>query len=453
MSRKSQGNLSTGAPSDASHLADDAILAPLLVQTQLMSQNQLEQALERRRIRGGSLLESIFGLGFLTPDDLVQFMLTNADAASGGLAALQPHPDIVASLPADLARRHFAVPMDRIDGVLLVGAPEPLSNEAIRELAAAAGRPVRTIVVHRDDVQSALELYYGPAAALPDAEGVKGALKLGHVAGLIRNINSLPALPETVERVQQALGDPHTSVADVVVIITMDPPIAAKVLSVANSAAYGFQQEITDLSLAVSLLGLRETYDIVLSVAVLDFLNKLKGFDYRVFWLESMCCAAAARIVAKAAGRRNAPGVFTAGLLHDLGRPALWEAVPELCRQIGDGPLGKELVQAEERLLGISHPEAGYELAKHWKLPTEIAETIRFHHRPLDAREAREHVAIVALADRMVHASGDTVEENRWVFEGQQPIFDIIGLDFENAEAMLADYIKLRDDALRDAEE
>jgi HD-like signal output (HDOD) protein len=440
-----------------SRIDSDEALVPLLLQARLVSATQVDQAVKRRRDRGGTLLESIFGLGFLAPGDLVNFLLSDPQASRISLAALKPQSDIIGSLPAALARKHRVVPMDKLGETLLVGMAEPLDRAALRELAEACGCDVRTLLVGSEDVQSALALYYGdvsrPEAPSVDVTHLQGAFKLGHVAQLIRNIQSLPALPETVERVHDAMADPRSSVAEVVEIITMDPPIAAKVLSVANSAAYGFPQDIKDLNLAVSLLGLRETYTIVLSAAVVDFLNKLKDFDYRVFWLESMCCAAASRIVARAAGRRNMPGVFTAGLLHDLGRPVLWEAVPDLCRQISSAPLGDELVRAEERVIGISHPEAGYELALHWNLPAEIAETIRCHHRPETASVAPEHVAIIALADRMVHAPGEDVDENQEAFKGLESAFATLGLDIENAEAMLEEYLHLRESALREVDE
>lgn len=447
----------SGAGPDSAMTASDEALVPLLVQARLVSAAQVDQAVERCRRRGGTLLESIFGLGFLAPDDLVSFLVADPEASQISLAALRPRTEVLDSLSAGLARKHRVVPMDRVGETLLVGMAEPLEESAVRELAEASGCDVRTLLVGSEDVGSALALYYGDGgpsrAAAVEASHLHGAFKLGHVAQLIRNIQSLPALPETVDRVHDAMANPHSSVADVVEIITMDPPVAAKVLSVANSAAYGFPQDIRDLNLAVSLLGLRETYAIVLSAAVVDFLHKLKDFDYRVFWLESMCCAAASRIVAKAAGRRNLPGVFTAGLLHDLGRPVLWEAVPDLCRQIGNDVLGDELARAEERVIGVSHPEAGYELALHWNLPVEIAETIRCHHRPADASAAGEHVAIVALADRMVHAAGDSVEANRDVFDGLDSVFQALGLDIENAEAMLDEYLRLREAALREADE
>ncbi|MBN2310181.1 MAG: HDOD domain-containing protein, partial [Candidatus Hydrogenedentes bacterium] len=217
--------------------------------------------------------------------------------------------------------------------------------------------------------------------------------------------------------------------------------------SVANSAAYGFPQRVDDLKLAVSLLGLRETYSLVLSCAVVDLLKKSKQFDYRVFWLESMCCAAAARIVAKASGRRQLFGVFSAGLLHDLGRVALAQVASHSYARIDAYLPPDELLAAEEQLLGLTHTEAGYELATHWNLPEEIAEPIRFHHKPALATKARENVAIVGIASLMVRAMGTELEENESIFAGHEETLALLGLDEEFSEAMLNEFLERRADS------
>ena len=91
------------------------------------------------------------------------------------------------------------------------------------------------------------------------------------------------------------MQEPDSSIDDIASVISLDPPIAAKVLSVANSAAYGFPNRVESLSLAVTLMGLRETYSIVLSAAVLDMFETSRHFDYEAFWMASVCCAAAGR--------------------------------------------------------------------------------------------------------------------------------------------------------------
>jgi putative nucleotidyltransferase with HDIG domain len=150
----------------------------------------------------------------------------------------------------------------------------------------------------------------------------------------------------------------------------------------------------------VSLLGLVETYSVVISSAVINVFDKSRTFDYMAFWLESQMCARVARALSKFLELKNQSGVFSAGLLHDIGRVALVQIVPKHYERISPELVGLDLVKAEEEVLGLTHTEAGYELAQHWDLPPELAECIRFHHAPHHASEERRGIAsIVNVAE------------------------------------------------------
>ncbi|HIJ72636.1 MAG TPA: HDOD domain-containing protein [Candidatus Hydrogenedentes bacterium] len=432
-------------------------IGELLVGAGAITRAQYDQAVSVQAGGGGEIVDILISQGHIGPSDLVNVILSDPGVVAAGSARFEISPAVLGLVSPVLARKHRIVPMDRVGEVLLVGTSHLLDAAAKKELEGTVGLELKMVLCSSADIEAALGRYYseevgqGPADMERQVQELEGTLRLSHVAHLIRQLRSLPALPETVGGVHQAIEDPSSSIANVVEIITMDPPVAAKVLSVANSAAYGFRHDIHDLKLAVSLLGLRETYAIVLSVAVVDFLNKVKRLDYRSFWIESMCCATATRIVAKACGHRQLVGVFSAGLLHDLGRAALWATVPDLYEKVGGDLWALDLVAEEERIVGLSHTEAGYELAHRWNLPAEIAEPIRFHHRPERATTAKTQVAVVAVAELMVRARGRTVEENKDVFLGYENILDMLDLDSETAEAVLEEYLVLRDHALREA--
>ena len=67
--------------------------------------------------------------------------------------------------------------------------------------------------------------------------------------------------------------------------------------------------------------------------------------------------------------------------------------------------LGVALIEAEETHLGLTHTEAGYQLARHWDFPESLAECIRYHHRPEFASDLhRKSVAIISIADMVSRA-------------------------------------------------
>ena len=79
----------------------------------------------------------------------------------------------------------------------------------------------------------------------------------------------LPAFPEAVLRVQRALQSPDTSAGDVVDILSSDAGLAARILRIANSAAFRAPAgEITDLRNAVNRLGFNTVRTIAVDFAM-----------------------------------------------------------------------------------------------------------------------------------------------------------------------------------------
>lgn len=442
-------------------------IGELLVDAGLVDAQQLNEGLNIQQQRGTKIVETLITLGYLTAESFVQFLARQPGIASIDLSKYEIPRDLIALIPRDMAVKHELFPIDKLGKLLTVGMVCPLDAATVKEIETSTGLRVKPLLCAPNDIRAAIERYYPApvveaepvAKAQPEAkpaegdENVKGlatSLRLSNVANMIRQIDSLPALPETVRRVQDATLDPMSSIRDVADIIVMDPPIAAKVLSVANSAAYGFAQRVDEVSLAVSLLGLRETYSIVLSAAVVNVFEKTQTLDYRQFWLDAMCCAGATRIVTRAAGRKHIPGVFSGGLLHDIGRLALSEAVPELYSKVQKELQGADLMLAEEDSIGLSHTEAGYVLADHWGLPIDIVEPIRFHHKPDLATDAKEATAIVAIAEVMARTPGDNVDVWKNAIQSLAGPMGALGIDVENAEAMFQEYHNLRESCLRE---
>lgn len=436
-------------------------IGEMMLEAGLINPAQLEQGLSVQRAEGRKLVETLIALGHLTPGAFVEFLAKQPGIASIDLSKYEIPRELVNLIPREIAAKHQVFPLDKLGKLLTVGMVCPLDAETVRNIEELTGLRVKALLCSPEDIRAAIERYYpvpesdgAPAEQPANGANVRGlacSIRLSNVAGLIRQIHTLPALPETVQRVRHATLDPETSVKQVADIITLDPPIAAKVLSVANSAAYGFPQRVDDVTLAVSLLGLRETYSIVLSAAVVDFFDKSRTFDYKQFWLESMCCAGATRIVARAANQSRAHGLFAAGLLHDLGRLVLAEVVADAYARVPAGINGEELIVAEEREIGIGHPEAGYVLADVWGLPADITEPIRYHHHPERAADHKAHVAIVAIAESLARAKGETTEENLALVEALKPAFERIGLDPQRGRALIEEYHQVRDRCFKDA--
>ena len=184
-------------------------------------------------------------------------------------------------------------------------------------------------------------------------------------------------------------------------------------LRLANSAYFGLSRRIGSSREAIAILGLKRVYDVATMAAMQRLLPKqIPGYELssQAFWRHSVAVASFADNLSRAAGIATPATVFTAGLMHDIGKLILGEflalhATPILEKLRGEG---KTLVGAEREILGVDHTEVGAALATQWKLPDQVVAVIRWHHRPDDvpADVPRDCVDLTHIADALAHAFG-----------------------------------------------
>lgn len=434
-------------------------IGELLVDAGLIQGDQLQKGLELQAAKGGKIVENLIKLGYLNAEEFASFLARQPGVASIDLSECVISRDVITLIPREIAIKHEVVPIDRLGPLLTVAMVCPLDHALVQDIESRTGLRVKPLLCLPNDIRAVINRYYpsdqrsDPQEETegPNVAGLNATIKLSRVAAMVRQVDALPALPESVRRVQEATTNLESSVRDVANIIMFDPPIAAKVLSVANSAAYGFSQRIDDVTQAVSLLGLREVYSIVLSFAIVNTFKQSDTIDYKSFWLTSIRCAAATLIVANAGGRKREPGVFSAGLLHDIGRLVLARVAPDIYARVDQNLNGRHLAASEEDIVGLSHMEAGYLFATHWELPVEIAEPIRYHHRPEFAIDSKDRVAIVAIASELAELRGEPQESDRGTLQGLHEPMRMLGIDEEAAEAMLSKYLTVRAKCLDDS--
>jgi HD-like signal output (HDOD) protein len=136
----------------------------------------------------------------------------------------------------------------------------------------------------------------------------------------------LPAFPDAVLRIQNALQSADSSAKDIVAILSSDPALAAEVLRTANSAIFKpADKEITDLRNAVTRLGLNMVRTIAVAFAMRqlrkrDVYSPAGRAEIESIWRDSLDLAALCYVVAKHCTPLNADQALLAGLLHGLGR-------------------------------------------------------------------------------------------------------------------------------------
>lgn len=227
-------------------------------------------------------------------------------------------------------------------------------------------------------------------------------------------ITRMPSLPVTVSKVLEVCNNPRTSPIDLDNVIKLDPVLMGKVLKLINSAYYGLGTQVTSLARAIIMLGVNTVKNLALSTAVIDRLvdkGAFQALNMDGFWRHSLCVGVTSKLIARRRGVDPASieEYFAAGLLHDIGKIPLNNALAEdYVRTMALSDRERiPLFLAEKRVLDLDHCEAGLVIAESWKLSGAIGDTIAYHHTHESYRgEHGDVVRTVAIANYFANREG-----------------------------------------------
>lgn len=268
------------------------------------------------------------------------------------------------------------------------------------------------------------------------------------VERILKSIKTIPAFPETGNKVAQLLGQADYSVSQVANIIKFDPSMTANILKMANSVYFSPLHRISNINDAVIYLGQKNLLRAIQTAGISKYFKKgASGYFDKTAGLWEHCVAVAlmSQILSKKITGKEDSTLYTAALLHDVGKIIMGEfvrdALPKISKLVSEKSMS--FLEAEEVVLGINHADLGGKIAEHWNFPAEITEAIAYHHRP-DLLEKEEKIVpwIVYMADQacLMLGVGGGVEglAQRAVSELLKK-FNLRMRDFETSMVMLSD--------------
>jgi len=200
---------------------------------------------------------------------------------------------------------------------------------------------------------------------------------------LIRNAEQyLPVCPQVFSKLNELLGSANSSCEDLARVVALDPILASEVLRIVNSIRFGTSSNVSSIEHAVLRMGFQEVNTIALSLQARGIFKGSGWSEFNVMlWKHSVRTAALAKLLANRHSLHAAPGAFTAGLLHDIGKMVLVQADPEYARVLGAmGMRGRECVSFEIQRYGTDHTVVGAELLRNWRMPAALVKQIEEHH-------------------------------------------------------------------------
>jgi len=231
-------------------------------------------------------------------------------------------------------------------------------------------------------------------------------LKMAAIQQALKNVTDIPTLPTSVLRVLELMEFSDCCVSDLAKVISYDPPMAAKVLMIANSSFYGFKESIGTINQAITIMGFSALKNALFSMAVFDlFSSTTKGTDLPGLWTHSISTATASKLLAQRFRYPNPEKAYTAGLLHDIGKIIIIKYLPMGALKAAEVAKAQriKLESAELQVLGATHADVGAWLLGKWKLPSTIVEAVRLHHQPTLSQDNFELTGVVYLANILSH--------------------------------------------------
>ncbi len=254
---------------------------------------------------------------------------------------------------------------------------------------------------------------------------------------------NLISLPDVYWRLKEILAARDYAMQDVAQLIVYDPGLTARMLRIVNSAYFGFAAKIETIEHAVSILGVNQVHDLVLTTSIADALGdyECEHLDVKQFWLGSVYRAIAARSLAAHCNLVDSERLFVAGLLSDVGHLIMYQSVPVLAQQAQReaAQSSRPLHRVEQEIIGFDHTQVASTLMQNWKLPDSLVELIR-NHLDLDSQaESAREAAIIHLAALF----GDAFVTNRSLDDvlvmADDRAWDLTGLDTGQCETINAE--------------
>jgi type IV pilus assembly protein PilB len=133
----------------------------ILLEQQILQPFQADDVLQEVTLNGKAIDQALIDSGFVNEGGFYQIMADALGIEMIDLATIEIAPEIVGLIPADLARRHEALPIDLSNNVLTIALVDPLAFRAIEDLRFAIETEIRQVIAPKGQVENLINRYYG----------------------------------------------------------------------------------------------------------------------------------------------------------------------------------------------------------------------------------------------------------------------------------------------------
>lgn len=221
----------------------------------------------------------------------------------------------------------------------------------------------------------------------------------------------LAAMPQVLIKLLELCQRENATVSldDYAALISKDAAVTMKILGAAQHSAPTTHHYKPELQHALQFLGMDGVKALLISESIsqgFEGVSHTGNTDLRGFWRHAYTAALAARKIAAVSNYAHPEEAYLAGLLHDIGRLALFSVAPQeystLLRHVDDA----SLCVAEQHTFGMTHPEAGAWLIEQFSLDSFLADSVLYHHQPAEQLVAAHPLIRIAMLADLIATHG-----------------------------------------------
>jgi len=223
-----------------------------------------------------------------------------------------------------------------------------------------------------------------------------------NLKALVGRLSSLPSFPSVYLKITRELNSEDPSIETIADIAVQDPGLTAKMLQVANSAAFGLAHKVSSPFEAVQFIGLNAVRSIALSAHVFRDFEKIEVKTFSAFqvWTDALRCTRITRQIMRLEkiDADETEDACTAAMLRNVGKLLLAKNLPQQFQQIITLAAAENLTlpEAGQKILGASHASVAAYLFGLWGLATPMVEAVAFHLQPAES-ETRTFSPLAAV--------------------------------------------------------
>ena len=135
-------------------------LGQLLTRAGVITEAQLNDALEVHRAAGNPIGRVLVDLGYASQGEILSVMAKQIGIEYVDFAERHPQPEAIVLVAREMASRYTLMPVEVKDGVLLVAMADPQNVLALDDLRILTGQEIKPAISTKDDILAAIDEYY-----------------------------------------------------------------------------------------------------------------------------------------------------------------------------------------------------------------------------------------------------------------------------------------------------